>query len=64
MTIACSQMGMSVAEALVAATYNAALALGEESRFGTIEIGRPLHAWRVHAPHYQAIPYAFGELQA
>lgn len=62
MTVACTQMKMTIAEAIVGATYNAAQALGEETRFGTIEAGRPLHVWKVDAPHFEAIPYAFGEI--
>ncbi|MBY0369109.1 imidazolonepropionase [bacterium] len=62
MTIACSQMKMSVPEAIVAATYNAAQALGETEHYGTIEVGHPLKVWKAKAPTYEAIPYAFGEI--
>ena len=61
MTLACSQMKMTVAEAIVASTLNAAQALGEQASFGTIEVGRPFHVWSVEAETYHEIPYKFGD---
>ncbi len=61
-TIACSQMRMTLAEALVGITYNAAQALKQESFFGTIEAGRPFRPWRVPLSTYESLPYHFGEL--
>ncbi len=62
LTLACSQMKMSIPEAIVAATFNAAQALNVQDSYGTIEVGRPFKVWKVAAHDFNAIPYAFGEL--
>jgi imidazolonepropionase len=61
MTLACTQMQLTLAEALVAATFNAAAALGKTDGYGTIEVGKPVRVWQVEAQTYQEIAYAFGE---
>jgi hypothetical protein len=60
-TLACSQMRMRLPEALVAITFNAAQALQEENHFGTLEIGKKFHPWRVALPSYEALAYQYGE---
>ncbi|MBI3856180.1 MAG: imidazolonepropionase, partial [Planctomycetes bacterium] len=57
--LACMQMKMSPAEALNAATVNAAYALGLEN-LGTIEPGRPADLAILDLPDYRMLPYHFG----
>ena len=59
MALACHGMRMSPAEALVAATVNAAAAVGREDR-GTIEEGQMADLVIVDAPSHRYIPYRFG----
>jgi imidazolonepropionase len=60
LSIACVTLGLTAAEALVAATVNAALALGLEATHGTIEPGRAadLVVWDV--PSVDLLPYWMG----
>jgi imidazolonepropionase len=60
MTLACTQLRMSPAEALSACTANAAHACGEGAEAGTLEAGKraDLVVWR--AKDYREIPYWFG----
>ena len=57
--LACMQMKMSPAEALNAATLNAAYALGLEN-VGSIETGRPADLTILDLPDYRLLPYHFG----
>jgi imidazolonepropionase len=57
--LACMQMKMSPAEALNAATINAAYALGLES-LGSIETGRQADLAILDIPDYRMLPYHFG----
>jgi len=59
-TLSCLQMGMMPAEAITAATINAAFALGMQSEVGSLEIGKKadLTVWDI--PSYNFIPYHFG----
>jgi len=59
MSLACHGMRMTPAEALVAATANAAAALAREDR-GTIEEGQIGDLVVLDAPSYRHIPYRFG----
>jgi imidazolonepropionase len=61
-TIACSQMKMTVAEAITAITYNAAVALKLEDRLGSIEVGKEFRICQLKAESYEVLPYCFGEL--
>jgi imidazolonepropionase len=60
MSIACVEMGLSPAEALVAVTVNAAHSLGLGSEIGSIEPGRQadLVVWNV--PTFEQLPYWLG----
>jgi imidazolonepropionase len=57
--LACMQMKMSPAEALNAATVNAAYAVGREG-LGSIETGRQADLAILDLPDYRMIPYHFG----
>jgi len=61
-TLACSQLKMTVAEALVAVTYNAAVALGLSHRMGSLEVGKEFRVATFRVPSYESIPYRFGEI--
>ena len=62
-TLACSQMGMTIAEAIVGVTYNAAAALGLEDDFGSIQVGKPFRVCQFKAPSFEVLPYCFGEME-
>lgn len=61
-TLACSQMKMTVPEALAGITYNAAKALNLEDEFGVLDVGRPFRVTQLKASSVEALPYSFGEL--
>lgn len=61
-TLACSQMKMTVAEAIASVTYNAAKALCLEDEVGALLPGRPFRACQLHAESFEVLPYCFGEL--
>jgi imidazolonepropionase len=60
MSIACSQLGMSPAEAVVATTANGAAALRFDDRRGTLEAGAPADIAAFDVPDYRMIPYLYG----
>ncbi|MBI4377402.1 MAG: imidazolonepropionase [Elusimicrobia bacterium] len=60
LSIACTQMRMSPAEALVAATINGAWALGLGKTHGSLEPGRQADILCYEAEDYREIPYYFG----
>jgi imidazolonepropionase len=60
LTIACSQMGLSPLEALVAATAGGAQALRLEDGRGTLRAGAPADIVLWDVDHYAEIPYHFG----
>jgi imidazolonepropionase len=62
-TLACSQMKMTVPEALAAITYNAAAALSLESRLGSLEVGKSFRVCQLKGRSYEIVPYCFGELE-
>jgi imidazolonepropionase len=57
--LACMQMRMSPAEALNAATINAAYAIGRDG-LGSIETGRQADLAILDLPDYRMLPYHFG----
>jgi imidazolonepropionase len=64
MSLACTQMKMSPAEALTAVTVNAAYSLNRGTEIGSLE-PRKLADFLVHdAEDYRELPYFFGDLQA
>jgi imidazolonepropionase len=60
MTLACTQLRMTPAEALCAATINAAHAIGEGARAGSLEPGKAADLVIWNAPNLRYLPYAFG----
>ena len=60
MSLACSQMGMSPAEALVAVTVNGAAALRLADGRGRLEPGAPADIAAFAVPDYRLIPYLYG----
>jgi imidazolonepropionase len=59
--LACLAYGMYVEEALIAATRNAAKALGLFDRIGSIEEGKQGDLVVLNVDNYKKIPYGFGE---
>ncbi|MEM0334349.1 MAG: amidohydrolase family protein, partial [Thermoplasmata archaeon] len=51
---------MTVEEAIVAATYNAAFATGIQDRYGSIEIGKEANLLILDIKSYTHIGYHFG----
>lgn len=60
MSIACTQMRLRPAEAFVAATVNAAHALGRAERIGTLEVGKQADCVIFDGPDHRLVPYFFG----
>lgn len=59
-TLACMHMKLDPAEALAAATINAAAAIGLTSRVGSLEAGKQADLVILDAPSYRHIPYRMG----
>ena len=60
LSLACTQSRMTPAEAIVAATYNAAYSLGRHKRIGSIEVGKQADLAVFEVEDYREIPYYFG----
>jgi imidazolonepropionase len=60
LSIACAQMKMTPAEAIVAATLNGAHALGMAHVVGSIEVGKQADLCIMDVGHFVQIPYFFG----
>jgi len=60
LSLACTQMSMSPAEAISAATFNAAHALGRAGRIGSLEPGKQGDVAILDCEDYREIPYYFG----
>ncbi len=60
LSLACTQMRMTPAEAVVAATINGAYALDRGNRCGSIEAGKQADLCIMDVPDYREIPYYFG----
>lgn len=61
--LACMLLRMSPEAALVAATRNAAWAVGRGERVGVLEAGRQADLQLYHVDDYRQIPYRFGALK-
>lgn len=58
--LACHEMRMMPAEAITAATINAACALGVADRVGSLQSGKQADLIMLNVPDYREIPYHFG----
>jgi imidazolonepropionase len=58
--LACLRLGMEPAEAIAAATLNAARALGVEARAGSLEIGKAADLQVLDVPNHLHLAYHFG----
>jgi len=60
LSLACTQMKMTPAEAIAAATINAAYALRREKNIGSLEVGKQADIAVFEVADYREIPYYFG----
>jgi imidazolonepropionase len=60
LALACLGMGMSVAEAITAATLNGAAAIGRAHEMGSIEIGKQADLVVLNGPTYHHLVYHYG----
>jgi imidazolonepropionase len=60
LSLACSQLRMTPAEAITAATINAATALRREKRIGSLEVGKQADLAVFEVADYREIAYYFG----
>jgi imidazolonepropionase len=58
--LACLNLGLTPAEAICAATYNAACAVDRGDRIGSIAAGRQADLIVLDIPNYRYLPYHFG----
>ena len=60
LSLACTQLRMTPAEAITAATINAAYSLGRGKHIGSLEIGKLADMAVFEVDDYREIPYYFG----
>ncbi len=60
LSLACSQLRMTPAEAITAATVNAAYSLRREKSIGSLEVGKQADIAVFEVAEYREIPYYFG----
>ena len=60
LSLACSQLRMTPAEAIAAATINAAYSLRRQKQIGSLEIGKQADIAVFEVDDYREIPYYFG----
>jgi imidazolonepropionase len=60
LSLACSRLRMTPAEAIAAATINAAYSLGRENKIGSIAVGKQADLAVFEVADYREIPYYFG----
>jgi len=58
--LACLNMKLTAAEAICAATFNAACAIGINDKVGSIEKGKQADILILDCPNHKHIPYHFG----
>ena len=58
--LACRTMGLTPAQAIAAATINAAAAISRSDRIGSLEIGKQADVLILNAPDYRHLGYRFG----
>jgi imidazolonepropionase len=59
-SIACSHLKLSAAEAIAAATYNPAFVVGREDEVGSLEPGKRTDLLILDCEDYREVPYRFG----
>jgi len=60
LSLACTQLRMTPAEAIAAATINGAYALRRENRIGSLDVGKQADFAAFDVADYREIPYYFG----
>lgn len=60
MNLACISMRLTPAEALTAATYNAACAINRQEKVGSLEVGKQADIVLWNVKNYQELQYLFG----
>jgi imidazolonepropionase len=60
LSLACTQMKMTPAEAIAAATINAAYSLGRGGEIGSLEVGKRADFAIHDCGDYRELPYFFG----
>jgi imidazolonepropionase len=60
LSLACTQLRMTPAEAIAAATINAAYSLGRDKQIGSLEVGKLADITIFDVDDYREIPYYFG----
>ncbi|MFJ8259425.1 imidazolonepropionase [Peribacillus asahii] len=60
MNLACISMRLTPAEALTAATYNAACAINKQEKVGSLEVGKQADVVLWNVKNYQELQYLFG----
>jgi len=60
LSLACTQLRMTPAEAVTAATINSAYSLGREKQIGSLEVGKLADISIFDVDDYREIPYYFG----
>lgn len=60
MNLACISMRLTPAEALTAATYNAACAINKQEKIGSLEVGKQADVVLWNVENYQELQYLFG----
>jgi len=58
--LACLKMQMTPAEAVTAATFNTACAIGLQDQVGSLEVGKQADCIILDCPNHQFLPYHFG----
>jgi imidazolonepropionase len=58
--LACLEMQMTPAEAITAATFNAACAIGMQNHIGSLEKGKQADVLLLDCPNHRFLPYHFG----
>jgi imidazolonepropionase len=58
--LSCLKMQMTPAEAITAATFNAACAIGVQNTIGSLETGKQADLLILDCPNHQFLPYHFG----
>jgi imidazolonepropionase len=60
LALACRKLGLTPAQAIAAATINAAAAISREDRIGSIEPGKQADMLILSVPDYRNLGYRFG----